>query len=1112
MKKTTWTILLLALLAPLVSVQAQNTNIDYLTLGASMNYLYEGDADGTIGGDGRGYMIDLSAEYESAHTNYLLWKSNTMDQLISDWTNGTLSASDQQYIRIIQADYLYRAQFNRYGNVNPTHCEAYFSAVTAAGEAAMKKGIRGESLTTNDWENLKVFRIQDDVQNIGTHNLPYKLDMTFQPGSPKQFAIGDQAPTIRLPKLETVLTRSNYTDGVRVDPAYAFYDRGTNRYATLFQGYTTNGASPYEVKALEAPIPSGETTNDFVEIGIAREKPMVLIPCQFSDAYWLEYLAHDLSPIYNAYKEVADFFFINLEYHDVSAGLEEYFGTNAGQKICVMDMETSEELAAEAKNQWMTTPWVSVPTLVDTDSSLARNEFATEGGDAYYLIVDVNGKVAYDGKYHILKSYKPYAKDFSGGTAWANLMERELLKVLENNGEYAPTNVTDWTAFEVGATVADRRTCLITDAIVNSVDAVSNIVVITHSTGQYTLEIGPDTRLSDQEEISTLSTFAPGNTVTVKFWEDTYPSVTCSTNYNYPAIPGELPIGKRIVRYEVSGDTGDGIIHHPRQLNEGTGASWGDAAPMTWAVGTLESISSTSRQITVSLNVDTNAMYGWNFWQEAGSNATLWGDAADNMGVISQWVESAQSGSNWTFVIDDDVDLFVNAENSAYSDLVEGSSVGLLYRTYQNGNQTDVYPEVLRLSLNGLPKIKPNVASLSIPEGSTNSFNVHLTLQPNATVTVSVYRVSGGDSDLSIQSGSSLVFTTTNWETNQPVTLRAAEDDSDWISGTATVRCFAAGMADVDILVTESDNDENPAYALPWQETFENDGTNAGTLGDLDAQHGWTGGGTVQNSEVHGGAQALSLSNAVVSHTFVDNASNIWITLWSHPVFSEEAPENIPADSAAVFYINTNRQLVAYNSTNATTIESPIFSNGWNKIELSCDFISKVWNLSLNDVPMVGNFAFYGSPASFGLLELAEASRDGTSFFDSIIVTDSSDDSDGDGLPDSWENQYWPGDLSQSPGDLSSNGVDTVYSAYIAGFDPTDEYAAFLISDLQPLTSESILEWTAASGRVYTIYWTSNLLAGFGIPMQTNYSGGAFTDATHGAENEGFYKIDVQIK
>ncbi len=56
------------------------------------------------------------------------------------------------------------------------------------------------------------------------------------------------------------------------------------------------------------------------------------------------------------------------------------------------------------------------------------------------------------------------------------------------------------------------------------------------------------------------------------------------------------------------------------------------------------------------------------------------------------------------------------------------------------------------------------------------------------------------------------------------------------------------------------------------------------------------------------------------------------------------------------------------------------------------------------------------------------------------------------------------------------------------------------------------MDWTAVSGRVYNIYWTSNLVNGFGIPFKTNVVGGCFTDTVHDAAVEGFYKIEVQLE
>jgi hypothetical protein len=101
--------------------------------------------------------------------------------------------------------------------------------------------------------------------------------------------------------------------------------------------------------------------------------------------------------------------------------------------------------------------------------------------------------------------------------------------------------------------------------------------------------------------------------------------------------------------------------------------------------------------------------------------------------------------------------------------------------------------------------ILTDVDTINIPEGATNTFQVKLSAQPTASRTVSVSRFSG-DGDITVSSGSSLTFTTTNWGTYQTVTLAAAED-ADASNGTAVIRCSTAGLADKDVTANEVDND-----------------------------------------------------------------------------------------------------------------------------------------------------------------------------------------------------------------------------------------------------------------------------------------------------------------
>jgi hypothetical protein len=84
--------------------------------------------------------------------------------------------------------------------------------------------------------------------------------------------------------------------------------------------------------------------------------------------------------------------------------------------------------------------------------------------------------------------------------------------------------------------------------------------------------------------------------------------------------------------------------------------------------------------------------------------------------------------------------------------------------------------------------------------------------------------------------------------------------------------------------------------------------------------------------------------------------------------------------------------------------------------------------------------------------------------------------------------------------------------AYVAGLNPTNPASVLLISNFQPLASQSVLQWQSASGRVYSVYWATNLMNGF-QPLETNilWPQNSWTDTVHGAQGGSFYRIKVQL-
>lgn len=91
------------------------------------------------------------------------------------------------------------------------------------------------------------------------------------------------------------------------------------------------------------------------------------------------------------------------------------------------------------------------------------------------------------------------------------------------------------------------------------------------------------------------------------------------------------------------------------------------------------------------------------------------------------------------------------------------------------------------------------------------------------------------------------------------------------------------------------------------------------------------------------------------------------------------------------------------------------------------------------------------------------------------------------------------------------------WQEYIAGTDPTNGLL-FPHFDMQPETTGAggcfyVLNWSSVSGRVYSANWTADLQQPF-TPLQTGieWPQSSYTDQTHQAETEGFYRVNVSLK
>jgi PKD repeat protein len=115
------------------------------------------------------------------------------------------------------------------------------------------------------------------------------------------------------------------------------------------------------------------------------------------------------------------------------------------------------------------------------------------------------------------------------------------------------------------------------------------------------------------------------------------------------------------------------------------------------------------------------------------------------------------------------------------------------------------------------------------------------------------------------------------------------------------------------------------------------------------------------------------------------------------------------------------------------------------------------------------------------------------------------------GTPYSWLAQYGLTNFATDAfADQDMDGL-SAWQEYIAGTGPTNSQSNLSLS-LQQTASQKMLQWASVSGRVYSVYWTTNLLNSF-QPLETNivWPQNSWTHAMHEAQAGGFYRIKVQL-
>lgn len=298
---------------------------------------------------------------------------------------------------------------------------------------------------------------------------------------------------------------------------------------------------------------------------------------------------------------------------------------------------------------------------------------------------------------------------------------------------------------------------------------------------------------------------------------------------------------------------------------------------------------------------------------------------------------------------------------------------------------------------------------------------------------------------------------------------------------------------------------------LPFSETFDGGGMSS-TLGGLSGQRGWTGG---TNAQVQAGigrsGNGLSIATDTAMIDFANGTNTLVFDFWSKPVAgAEPAGTNIASNATAVIWVDVDNNFAVYSNTTIVTLPVQAPSNAWIHFEVQVDYGNDLWDLTVNGTNIASGLGTYSSQSKFTGIELSNTSPE-AAFFDDLMITGPASLTD----YDNWLMDNY-GTTSMDGNTVASNGVNTIYETYIMGLDPNDTNAFFLVSNIGSQADTMEISWNSVSGRVYNVYWSSNLLSGDGfILLQSNIPwsvGGSFTDAVHGAESKGYYRIGVQLE